>query len=464
MTDCLPRMEIYAETFLESTLVADCVNAFYVSAIRFWAKACKFYRRGRLWKILHVVWNDFDTEFGDLEADMIRNRDRVEGTGFHSGVQVRNWLTEKSGAALAEHIGGSKAAEVNQQSVNAELLRAQFSMRRKEIITWLAPVAYDVEYFSNDLASARTLRHPKTCRWILHKTEFTQLCDTCHRSGKSLLWIYANPGAGKTILSSFLIDHFESEDLDPLRGMVFYFFCKNTDVDKSTPTAVVRSLLYQLYKSVKDQKASQSLNSGLGAALDQSGQQSAVNFTVLWQLFSTHVIHLTPATIVLDALDECQNPDQLIEGLKELSEVGSLKIIVTSRKEVYLHQELDNVSSIEIASEDIDADIAAFVEAKVKASSRLSHPLVRDLVIMKLCNAHDGMFLWVYLVLKELKSCISMAQVQDALAKLPTGLDGIYKSILHRLETNLTRSSFDLCSKVLTWVVSAVVGSNIILC
>ena len=131
---------------------------------------------------------------------------------------------------------------------------------------------------------------------------------------------------------------------------------------------------------------------------------------------------------------------------------------------MYLHQELDNVSSIEIASEDIDADIAAFVEAKVKASSRLSHPLVRDLVIMKLCNAHDGMFLWVYLVLKELKSCISMAQVQDALAKLPTGLDGIYKSILHRLETNLTRSSFDLCSKVLTWVVSAVVGSNIILC
>lgn len=94
MTDCLPRIEIYADAFLESTLVADCVNAFYVSAIRFWAKACKFYRRRRLWKILHVIWNDFDTEFGDLEADMIRNRDRVEGTGFHSGVHVRNWLTE----------------------------------------------------------------------------------------------------------------------------------------------------------------------------------------------------------------------------------------------------------------------------------------------------------------------------------------------------------------------------------
>ena len=255
------------------------------------------------------------------------------------------------GAALAEHIGDSKVARVNQQSVNSELLEAQISSRRKEIIKWLAPVAYDVEYFSNDLASARALRHSKTCRWILDKTELKQLYDTWHRSEQSLLWIYANPGAGKTVLSSFLIDHFESEKLDSWRGNVFYFFCKNTDFDKNTPTAVVRSLLYQLYKSVDDQKASQSLNDDLGAALDRSGKQSAVNFTVLWQLFSTHIRNLTTATIILDALDECQNPDQLIEGLKELAKLSSLKVIMTSRKELHLHDELNDVSFIEIAPE-----------------------------------------------------------------------------------------------------------------
>lgn len=165
--------------------------------------------------------------------------------------------------------------------------------------------------------------------------------------------------------------------------------------------------------------------------------------------FFTHVKSLNAATIILDALDECQDPSQLIQCLKGLSMLRSVRVIMTSRKEPYLHNELNNVSSIEIAPEDIDADIAAFVEAKVKGSSRLSHPLVRDVVITKLCNAHDGMFLWVYFMLKELKSCFSMAQVQDALTKLPTGLDGIYKSILQRLQTTLTRSSLDLCSKVL---------------
>ena len=369
-------------------------------------------------------------------------------------------LTDGPGAALAEYIGDSRAAKVKQQFVNSELLDAQTLARQKEITVWLAPVAYDVDYFSDDLASARALRHQKTCMWILQKAEVTQLLEDSCESEKTLLWIYANPGAGKTVLSSFLIDHFKSAESDPVKGNVFYFFCKNTDIDKNKSTVVVRSLLYQLYNSVKNQKAGQSLNHDIGVALDRSGQQKAVNFTVLWHLFSTHVISLVPATIILDALDECQDPNQLIDGLKELSTLRSIRVIVTSRKETHLHNELNSVSSFEIAPEDIDADIAAFVEAKVEASSQLSHPLVRDLVITKLCNAHDGMFLWVYLVLKELKSCISIAQVQDALAKLPTGLDGIYKSILDRLETNLSRSSFDLCSKVLTWVVSAVVGNE----
>ena len=147
----------------------------------------------------------------------------------------------------------------------------------------------------------------------------------------------------------------------------------------------------------------------------------------------------------------------MIIGLKGLSLLKSINVIVTCRREPHVHKELNNTPSIEISPEDIDAD------AKVEASPRLSNPLVRDLGIIRLCNAQDGMFLWAYLMLKELKSCFSMAQVQVALSILPIGLDGIYKSILQRLRSTLTCSSFDLCSKVLTWVVSAVVGSNIIL-
>ena len=164
-----------------------------------------------------------------------------------------------------------------------------------------------------------------------------------------------------------------------------------------------------------------------------------------------------PTLIVLDALDECQGSEQLIQGFKSLLLSDLIKVIVTSRKEAHLFTQLRSNLSLEITAEDINSDIVAYVEAKVLGSPRLSHPMVRDLVITRLSTGHSGMFLWVYLMLKELKSCFSMSQVQGVLANLPKGLDGIYKSILKRLGDNLPAASFDLCRKVLIWVVSAFV-------
>ena len=79
MIECLPRVETYSEAFLESSMVQDGVSAFYSSVLRFWTRACKFYRRRRLWNFVRVIWNDYDAEFKELEMDMVRCRDRVEG-------------------------------------------------------------------------------------------------------------------------------------------------------------------------------------------------------------------------------------------------------------------------------------------------------------------------------------------------------------------------------------------------
>ena len=82
MTECLPRIELYTDTFLDSSLVQDCVTAFYSSILRFWTRACKFYRRRRLWNSVRAVWKDYDAEFSVLEIDMVRCRNRVEGLLF----------------------------------------------------------------------------------------------------------------------------------------------------------------------------------------------------------------------------------------------------------------------------------------------------------------------------------------------------------------------------------------------
>ena len=255
-----------------------------------------------------------------------------------------------------------------------------------------------------------------------------------------------------------MIDNIILEDDSRLKKQdVLYFFCKSLDADKNNATAILRSLLFQLYKLTQEQGTQTMLTANIEKVMDESGKRQAVDFAPIWTIFADHVKCSSATIIVLDALDECQDAEQLLQAMKSLLPSKLIKIIVTSRKEAHLFTQLRSSLSLEITAEDIHSDIVAYVEAKVLGSPRLSHPLIRDMVITRLSTGHSGMFLWVYLILKELKSCFSIAQVQGVLANLPKGLDGIYKSILQRLRDNLPTASLDLCYKVLTWVVSAIV-------
>ena len=83
--------------------------------------------------------------------------------------------------------------------MNHRLLEGQTSARQKEITAWLAPAAYDVHYYQNDLANARALRHPNTCEWIFEKEEMGYLFSDVSKSlrkgaqEESFLWVYAKP-------------------------------------------------------------------------------------------------------------------------------------------------------------------------------------------------------------------------------------------------------------------------------
>lgn len=119
---------------------------------------------------------------------------------------------------------------------------------------------------------------------------------------------------------------------------------------------------------------------------------------------------VSPTLIVLHALDECQDSEQLIQGFKSILFSGLIKVIVTSRNKAHLYTQLKSDLSLEITTEDINSDIVAYIEAKVLGSPRLSQTRVRDRVIARLSTNHGDMFLWVYLMLKELKSCFSVAK------------------------------------------------------
>lgn len=294
-------------------------------------------------------------------------------------------------SAVAEHIGESKVARTIQQTVNTSLMEAQSSSRRKEIIAWLAPAGHAVEYYVEDFDNAKAARHANTCQWLLAKDAFVRFSQIIPGRG-AFLWIHAQPGAGKTVLAAFLVDHFASPQQS---GCVLYFFCKDTDDDKRSPIAIARSLLYQLFHALRARAAVSALTEELSLAIDESGNETARSFSSVWKIFSNHISDLTPVTIIVDALDECCDPEILIQSLRSIADSYNVAVILTSRREEYLYQLLHQSPSLEVAPDDIDADIQAFVEAKVAASPRLSQPSVKKLVLKRLCESHEGMFLWV---------------------------------------------------------------------
>ncbi len=165
-----------------------------------------------------------------------------------------------------------------------------------------------------------------------------------------MLWLTGIPGAGKTVLSSFVISTC-SEGSGPSTPTLYFFF-KMTDSDKNSVLAVTRSLLYQLYLFFPAK-----LSTDIASLRDDSGKDKALSDQRLWDLFVKHAKDLDKLTIVLDALDECDGVDVLLGRMIPLLRSCRARTFVVSRKEENIALALEGYPYIVIAPKDIETDI-----------------------------------------------------------------------------------------------------------
>ena len=304
----------------------------------------------------------------------------------------------------------------------------------------------------DDLRSASESCHPGTCTWILDRPEFNTWQDKCPDNAVTrLLWLTGVPGAGKTVLSSFVINKFNAASSESNSPPILHFFFKLTDNDKNSVLAVTRSLLYQLYSLFPT-----TLSTEIVALRDNSGKERALSEQGLWDLFVKHTKELTNLIIVLDALDECNGVDVLVRRLSSLLQCCRAKILVASRKEENIALALADYPQIVICHEDVEADIHSYVTAEIMEIPRFRGKSVQHRMIDALSSGHGGMFLWAYLMVKELKELGTVRQVDDALKSLPRGLEEMHEAIITRLDSTLHKAHRELATKILTWIVCAV--------
>ncbi|KAJ5885029.1 hypothetical protein N7495_009539 [Penicillium taxi] len=279
----------------------------------------------------------------------------------------------------------------------------------------------------------------RTCKWILRREEFS---DWCVANQSRLLRLTGPPGIGKTMMSIFLIELLKGKVEKSDDQVLAYFFCDDKIQDRKMPTAIVRSLVWQLLLQKNE------LFEHLRHDYEKHKEGRIFidlfdNFTTLWRIFEDMLKdeRAGDVFIVIDAFDECDKStrNHLLSALREIFQSpgqyrNKVKFLITSRQEISdIEYELYGVGKIlEFDSAEVSGDLSEYVDFKVAelAMRRNYSSTLKYDVAKALKSRAGGTFLWVSLMLSELKNTPNY-DVPDKLNTLPEGLEETYIKILN---------------------------------
>lgn len=174
-----------------------------------------------------------------------------------------------------------------------------------EILSWLTPINYAPQ--QSDYIGRR---QPGTGQWLLDSAEYQGWRST----SKQTLFCPGIPGAGKTILTSIVInDLFAKFQNEPTTGIA-YIYCNFQRQDEQKAIDLLASVLRQL-----SQKGP-SLQEHVRALYDQhKDKRTRPSFEEISRTLQSVAALYLRVFVVIDALDECQASDgRLITFLAEI--------------------------------------------------------------------------------------------------------------------------------------------------
>jgi len=167
--------------------------------------------------------------------------------------------------------------------------------------------------------------------------------------------------------------------------------------------------------------------------------------------------------LVIDGLDECDQPDAHLMALMKLAESSlQTRIAIFSRPSVLLPRSLDSKSLIlDLKSTHNSNDITSFLRPQIRDLLELYGFLdlneLAEVVKNTLLRA-EGMFLWARLLMSYLRSpSLTNRDRQDAIENLCRleGLDSLFSAILENLAKSLSGKAKENVKKLFGWVTVA---------
>jgi hypothetical protein len=289
-----------------------------------------------------------------------------------------------------------------------------------------------------------------TCKWVLDDINYQSWYQCVHNN---LLWVSADPGCGKSVLSKSLIKH--ELKTERSRSTCYFFFKDNEE--QNNVTIAFCAILHQLFTHKP------TLLHHAIPSWERNGTKLQYETEELWRIFLSAATDPAAGEVIciLDALDECENQGRLslIDRLKKFHNSSStaissrLKFLVTSRPygdiKHQWHGLEAGIPTIWLAGEEmndkISEEINIVVEAWVRSISdekKLPQD-VQKLLETKLKQMNNRTYLWLYLVREQVRASLKTTPktYDRILDSIPTSVGDAYEKILaksiNRQETQL---------------------------
>ncbi|KAJ7108274.1 hypothetical protein C8R44DRAFT_938293, partial [Mycena epipterygia] len=309
------------------------------------------------------------------------------------------------------------------------------------ILDWITPL----NFFQRQ-ANIFSTWQPGTGEWLLSDSLFKEW----ESGSEKVLWCQGISGAGKTVLSSMVVNHLRMQH--PNETGVACIYLNHKETETQTPV----NLLAALWKQLIVGKAQSPTVHGLYKQHQERDTRPSLDeiFNLLQAAAALH----SRTCLIVDALDEYPE-DQRYVLLKYLALIlgPTTNLMITSRPHVTLDSFLQNVQMIEIrATED---DIRRYVDMHIQQSPRLSRhvktcPDLQEEICSKIIRNVEGMFLLAKLHIESLSTKNTIKAVRDALQCLPRDLDQTYDEAMQRINSQ-NEDDKQLAKLTLTWVAYA---------
>ncbi|KAE8143474.1 hypothetical protein BDV38DRAFT_277493 [Aspergillus pseudotamarii] len=297
-----------------------------------------------------------------------------------------------------------------------------------------------------DRKDRNSKRVPGTCEWFTSHPIFKDWQQRTNNEFPGLLWVSADPGCGKSVLTRYLVDEVILNTID---RTVCYFFFKDDFPDQRSATSALSVMLRQLFIAQP-----QLLQDAVLDKLETDGDKLVQSFSELWSILLSVSASSKAGEIIciLDALDECQDGDrnQLISAVREFysgpHRRSKLKFLITSRPYDHIrrgfwelekqlptiHLSGDSEEEVKDISREIDLVIAKRVNDFSDQRSLAKDE--RDMLAQQLTTVENRTYLWVSLTLDVLENITGFTKgnIRRAIQYLPETVDKAYEKILDR--------------------------------